>query len=117
MDVWRDPKTGLEWQVESPGRMTWLQALEYAASLGLAGKRDWRLPILAEYESLLDRTSARSDGRPCMRVDVPFQDYQSYWSCTTFAEGTRCAWILMFDGAYLLSYPKTNAYAVRCVRG
>jgi hypothetical protein len=115
--VWQDPKTGWEWQVESPGEMRWQQAVEYARTLTLDGKFDWRLPTLAELESLLDRTRGRSDGRPFMREDVPFRDLFSYWSCTTFADDTQCAWIVMFDGAYLLSYPKNNFYTVRCIRG
>ena len=114
---WSDPRTGLEWQYDSPGEMTWIEALDYAASLNLIGQADWRLPTLAELESLLDRTRARSDGRPVIRAEVPFQDNRSFWSCTTFERLTRTAWILMFDGAYLLSYPKTNRYMVRCVRG
>ena len=52
-----------------------------------------------------------------MREEVPFRDLLSYWSCTTFVDNTQCAWIVMFDGAYLLSYPKNNFYAVRCIRG
>ena len=115
--VWQDPKTGLEWQSESPGEMAWQPALEFATSLSLNRKSDWRLPTLAELETLLDRTQSRSDGRAPMRADVPFRDLVSYWSSTTFEENTACAWILMFDGAYLLSYPKNNCYAVRCVRG
>ncbi len=117
MGSWVDPKTGLEWQSDSPATMAWREAMDYAGRLAVDGKRDWRLPTLVELESLLDRTRARSDGRPCLREDVPFRDLLSYWSATTFQEGTACAWILMFDGAYLLSYPKENAYAVRCVRG
>ncbi len=117
MTVWQDPQTGLEWQLVSPGEMEWHQALEYARTLELGGNSDWRLPSLAELESLLDRTRGRSDGRPLMRDDVPFRDRRSYWSSTTFEENTQCAWIVMFDGAYLLSYPKQNSYAVRCVRG
>lgn len=114
--MWKDTKTGLEWQLKSPGEMTWHQALEYAKTLSLDGKHDWRLPSLAELESLLDRTRGRSDGRPFMREDVPFRDNLSYWSCTTFVEHTKSAWIVMFDGSYVLSYPKNNAYRVRCVR-
>ena len=115
--VWEDAKTGLEWQFESPGEMNWQQALDYAAALSLNGKSDWRLPKLAELETLLDRNQSRSDGRAPMRVEVPFHDIRSYWSCTTFERDTKTAWILMFDGAYLLSYPKENLYWVRCVRG
>jgi formylglycine-generating enzyme required for sulfatase activity len=115
--TWKDPKTGLEWQFESPGEMTWYEAQEYAESLSLDGKKDWRLPALAELESLLDRTKGRSDGRPLMREEVPFRDNLSYWSSTTFKRHTKNAWIVMFDGAYVLSYYKSNLYYVRCVRG
>jgi len=115
--TWKDPQTRLEWQWESPGEMTWHKAQEYAESLTLEGKDDWRLPTLAELESLLDRTKARSDGRAPMREEVPFRDNLSYWSSTTFEHDTKNAWIVMFDGAYLLSYYKTNAYYIRCVRG
>ena len=115
--TWKDPKTGLQWQWDSPGEMTWHKAREYASSLTLDGKNDWRLPTLAELESLLDRTKGRSDGRPLMREEVPFRDELSYWSSTTFERDTQNAWIVMFDGAYLLSYYKSNLYHVRCIRG
>ncbi len=115
--TWTDPKTGFEWQWESPGEMTWYQAQEYAASLTLDNKNDWRIPALKELESLLDRTRARPEGRPPMREEVPFRDELSYWSSTTFKNQTKNAWIVMFDGAYVLSYYKRNLYHVRCVRG
>ena len=115
--TWKDPKTGLEWQCKSPDKMTWYEAQEYAGSVSLEGKKDWRLPTLAELESLLDRTKGRSDGRPFMRKEVPFRDELSYWSSTTFERHTKNAWIVMFDGAYVLSYYKSNSYYVRCVRG
>jgi hypothetical protein len=115
--TWKDPKTGLEWQCESPGEMTWHGGQAYAGSLSLNGKNDWRLPTLAELESLLDRTKHRPEGRPLMREEVPFRDELSYWSSTTFEDHTKNAWIVMFDGAYLLSYYKSNLYHVRCVRG
>ena len=97
--------------------MTWYDARRYAESLSLDGKADWRLPTLAELESLLERTKSRTDGRPPMREDVPFRDGLSYWSSTTFERHTKNAWIVMFDGAYVLSYSKSNLYYVRCVRG
>ena len=115
--TWKDSKTGLEWQCESPGEMTWYEAQEYSGSLSLDGHRDWRLPTLAELESLLDRTKACSDGRPLVRKEVPFRDNLSYWSSTTFERDTKNAWIVMFDGDYVLSYYKSNYYYVRCVRG
>jgi len=115
--TWLDPKTGLEWQCDSPGEMPWNEALAYAKSLSLAGKKDWRLPTVAELETLLDRSVLHDKARPVVRKEVPFRDTLSYWSSTTFAENTKNAWIVMFDGAYVLSYYKSNAYRVRCVRG
>ena len=115
--TWKDPLTGLEWQCRSPGEMTWLEALAYARSLELGGKTDWRLPTVSELESLLDRSVLHHELRPIVRPEVPFRDALSYWSSTTFQDGTNNAWIVMFDGAYVLSYYKSNAYHVRCVRG
>lgn len=110
--TWADPATGLEWQCQSPGLMNWHVAVEYAQCLTLAGHSDWRLPALRELESLLDR----SQYRPVMRPEVPFRDNRSYWSATTFGREGAAAWIIMFDGAYVLSYYKSNRYYVRCLR-
>jgi formylglycine-generating enzyme required for sulfatase activity len=115
--TWKDPKTGLEWQCESPGEMSWYEALEYAKSLSLDGKGDWRLPTAAELETLLDRSILYDRLRPIIREEVPFRDNLSYWSSTTFAPNTYSAWIVMFEGAYVLSYYKSSRYFVRCVRG
>jgi hypothetical protein len=115
--TWKDPKTGLEWQCESPGEMSWYEAQEYAKSLSLKGKNDWRVPTAAELETLLDRSILYGSLRPIMREDIPFRDTFSYWSSTTFAPDTYSAWIVMFDGGYVLSYYKKNLYHVRCVRG
>ena len=111
--TWVDPETGLEWQKESPGRMNWNGAMAYADGLSLNGREDWRLPACYEIESLLDRSAYR----PVMRREVPFRDTRSYWSSSTFGGDKNSAWIVNFDGAYVLSYYKTNQYNVRCVRG
>lgn len=115
--TWKDTQTDLEWQYRSPGEMNWSEALEYAQALRLDGKNDWRLPSAAELESLLDRRTLLEKIRPTMREDVPFRDSLSYWSSTTFAPDTRSAWIVVFDGSYILSYYKSNRYHIRCVRG
>jgi len=115
--TWTDPKTTLEWQCESADEMSWNEALEYAQSLSLGGKDDWRIPTVLELDTLLDRKTLFDKMRPDMRKEVPFRDTLSYWSSTTFAEHTNNAWIVMFDGAYVLSYYKSTHYHVCCVRG
>ena len=112
--------TGLTWQCDCQGPMTWGQALEYAEALSLEDRKDWRLPSARELETLLDRARCLHDRaryRPLIREEVPFKDTLSYWSSTTFGHQTKSAWIVMFDGAYVLSYYKNNTYYVRCVRG
>ena len=111
--TWVDPQTDLEWQIESPGWMSWHEAQAYVLKLSMNDKDDWRIPTVSELESLLDR----SKYRPVIREEVPFQDTLSYWSSTTFGPDKNNAWIVMFDGAYVLSYYKTNKYCIRCVRG
>jgi len=115
--IWIDPVSGLAWQVESPGIMNWAEAVGYADALLLGGYRDFRLPEASELETLLDRGQLldATRYRPSMRKEVPFRDSLSYWSSTTFGENTNNAWIVMFDGGYVLSYNKRNRYHVRCV--
>jgi len=78
-----------------------------------------RLPEAGELETLLDRSGLldATRYRPSMRKEIPFRDALAYWSSTTFGENRNSAWIVMFDGAYVLSYNKRNRYHVRCVRG
>ena len=83
--------------------------------LALRGRESGPVVILA------GRGNNGGDGfvvaRHLLGREVPFRDALAYWSSTTFGENTKNAWIVMFDGAYVLSYNKRNTYHVRCVRG
>jgi len=61
------------WQCESPGEMTWYEAQEYAKSLSSDGKEDWRLPTLAEFESLWARPGRFPRGDVLCRRRVSFE--------------------------------------------
>jgi hypothetical protein len=66
--TWKDPETGLEWQCQSPGAMSWHQALEYAESLVLDGKSDWRLPTVCI--KLLVLHNLCGENEQCLDCDV-----------------------------------------------
>ena len=59
-----DKVTGLMWQKTDSGESTWDAAVAGAATLGLAGYSDWRLPTPAEALSILnnDRNPALDPG-------------------------------------------------------
>lgn len=64
MPTWNDPPTDPEWQCRLPGATSWYEALGKAKSLRLNGKSDWRLPMAAELENLIDRKTLYGRMRP-----------------------------------------------------
>ncbi len=95
-----DEATGLMWQkADSSRAMDWKEALEYADSLKLAGKSDWRVPSIKELQSIVDYTrslkatsSAAIDPMfSCSSITNPdgLKNYPYYWSATTLLDGPQ----------------------------
>ncbi len=105
-----DQDTGLTWQKEDGGLMTWTNALSYCNSLSLGGNSDWRLPNYKELASVEDFTSDSG-------MIVPFfpDSNGDYYSSTTDAFGTTGAWSATVYGGG--EDHKSGSYYVRCVRG
>lgn len=82
-----DDGTGLTWQQNCPGKMTWKNALEYCENLSLGGHNDWRLPSIKEIFSLVDY----SKSKPAINSDI-FPNINYYFSSsTTNISGTNRA--------------------------
>jgi len=100
-----DHKTCLEWS-DVAGQMSWYDAKKYASSLG----DGWRLPTIDELETLVDR----------FRFDpassFPGMPSKLFWSSSSYAGGSSCAWFVRFNDGYVYYYDKTLPYYVRCVR-
>ncbi|HIJ80354.1 MAG TPA: DUF1566 domain-containing protein [Desulfuromonadales bacterium] len=87
-------------QLTWPNALTWSNSLKgdnSACSLNdgsVAG--DWRLPNIAELESLIDLQNAN----PALPTGHPFSVVQSnwYWSSSTYVNSTDSAWIVSMDG-------------------
>jgi len=129
-----DLNTGLIWQ-ETPPRetMLWSDALDYADSLTLGGKSDWRLPTIKELLSIADFNGSHLKSIPYVDTSVFTYYYPDevgqnrdmdgqYWSSTESVARTMnnddSAFGFNFADGRIKAYPKyrLNGF-VRCVRG
>ena len=109
-----DTSTGLMWQQQTAGPMTWEEAISYCEGLSLGGYNDWRLPNRNELQSLVDYT------RYCPAIDTtvfPGTMSSNYWSSTTCAYYTSYAWCVGFHDGFVYYDGKSSSYYVRAVRG
>ncbi|MGD0279735.1 MAG: DUF1566 domain-containing protein [Smithella sp.] len=122
-----DNLTGLIWMPDGStptlstcagGVMTWQDGLNYVSCLNTnsyLGYSDWRLPNINELEILLNAGSANTG---TWLNTQGFSNVQSgwYWSSTTDAGETVCAWSVSMYGQ-VTGTGKTYTYYVWPVRG
>lgn len=126
----RDARSGLVWQVALPSTYapvcsgkyadssrsddacTWENAKQYCASLSLTGSR-WRLPTVAELESLIDD----SRKEPAMDIEAfPEAPSSRFWSTSSRSGAAGNAWYVDFSDGHSYDDGTDKAYRVRCVR-
>jgi hypothetical protein len=109
-----DMSTGLMWQQDEAGAMTWEGALTYCETLELGGHSDWRLPNYNELLSIVD-----------IQEELPMIDHDLFpgtlttanWTSTTVAEFTTSAWRVDFYYGQIGQSDKSSEIPVRAVRG
>lgn len=112
-----DYRSGLVWERDgAPERLHWVSADQYCKDLALSGHRDWRLPTQDELTQLYIRLGFVSQGDKDRRHE-PFGWTAAHYWTSTEANGPDEAWVIYFDGGYVVFGPKTFMAAVRCVRG
>ena len=74
---------------------------------------DWRLPTLAELQTILDC----SFGNPCISPIFGPTTGDDYWSSTSFAGAPTSAWVVEFDDGFVFGNSKGLVHFVRAVRG
>jgi hypothetical protein len=95
----------------------------YVSGYGLAGTNDWRLPTLAELQSIvLDFACTGAictcGSSPCIDGTFgPTQSYNSFWSATSYVPFPGNAWLVYFTNGNVYSNLKTIDGYVRAVRG
>jgi hypothetical protein len=88
---------------------------------GVAGHSDWRLPTLAELQTIVElNASGCAEGSPC--IDPIFGPSTSslsslYWSASTPADFPEDAWFVDFSDGDVNADRKNGTYHVRAVRG
>jgi len=104
--VWKDPVTGLEWQVvPAMDKMTWGCATVYARNLNLVDGTGWRLPTKDEL--------ARVYANDAVLVGPT----GLYWTSTQSRDYSGSAWAVAFPSGNCYIYPVFKRMYVRCVRG
>ncbi|GJQ24214.1 hypothetical protein BIY37_08440 [Candidatus Brocadia sapporoensis] len=111
-----DKETGLVWE-KSPDTeaRAWADAVSYAYTKSVGGRKGWRLPTVEELASLVD--SAQSN--PALPSGHPFTNVQlsGYWSSTTDVSSIGSAWYVYFgDGSVNGNGGKEFTGYVWCVR-
>jgi len=94
---------------------------------GFAGANGWRMPTLAELQSIMqDFSCTGSGGGPacvCTAPCVAFSDSNTYpnayWSSTSHPESPNVAWVLDFSsaGGGVYAFFKYTNFYMRAVRG
>jgi hypothetical protein len=117
-----DRNTGLVWEQAPDATVrVWSSILEplgarnYCVNKNVGGTRGWRLPSVAELESLID---------PSLPAPfVPASVFSGvllahYWSATTVTDGPTLAWVVaLFGDDGVFGSDKTRGSRAWCVRG
>jgi len=101
-----DTQTGLIWRRDYRERVSWDEALEYAASLG----NGWRLPTKDELMTLVNKD------RENPASDFPNMPSERFWASLSDVDYPSSAWSVYFGSGSASSIFKTGDYDARCVR-
>lgn len=114
-DAVLDRETGLVWEKSpsGPASQFFIDAHLHCFNLNTGGRTGWRLPLLPELMSLVDR----SQSSPSLPSGHPFTvELQPYWTATNFYAGTAGSFVNFADGTASLS-PGGGTWHTWCVRG
>ncbi|MBL8169897.1 MAG: DUF1566 domain-containing protein [Acidobacteria bacterium] len=114
-----DNITGLQWQQNDGGEMTWDNARSYCDGLTLAGKDDWRLPGLHESFSVLNHNTVN----PAIATAFTRTQAEYWWAAELRSDDATRAWATNAGGGSG-PHPKTETvsgggtkrFHARCVR-
>jgi hypothetical protein len=101
-----DHETGLEWQADATGLMSWQEAMNYSVELDYG----WRLPTIQELFSLINHNRSNP------ATEFPGHPATGFWSSSIFTIDTNFVWYVYFYYGYVNISAKIDINHVRCVR-
>ena len=111
-EVVLDTQTNLIWQDNETISKTWSDAISYCEDLSLGGYDDWHLPNFNELYYLANRDKYK----PAINSGFKNIFTGSYWTSTTYANGSSYAWVVYFGNGDDNYDVKDFSYLGRCVR-
>ncbi len=86
---------------------------------GFANHCDWRLPTIAELQTIIDTSQGLCGGGSGACIDPTFGPTAAsgYWSSTTLTVDPPFAWLVTFNNGLLSEDAKNLSDHVRAVRG
>ncbi len=122
-----DPTTGLTWMRCAMGQIlngstctgtvatyTFDQANALTGTVTFAGQSDWRMPNIRELQTIVDRSVY---GPAIDSSAFPDTPGSYFWSGSPYADYSDYAWLVYFGYGYAYYSYRSDAFAVRLVRG
>lgn len=121
--------TGLTWMRCSMGQ-TWTglacsgtaSTYTYDTAIALksnfAGHSDWRLPNIAELQTIVERENINPAINTAMfpNINIPTNGYSVFWSSSPLVETTKEAWTAYFYDGTIINNFRWDSFSVRLVR-
>lgn len=109
-----DQVTGLEWQrIDDNNPRTWEDAIFYCAYLNIGDYVDWRLPSVAELQSIVDY---REDFPAINSTAFPNTNQERYWTSTKNIYRAGRNYAVDFEDGSISPESTNQENLVRCVR-
>jgi len=100
-----DTDNDLEWQLENPGKMRWLDGVQFCNRLKLNNKSDWRLPDKKTLELGSKVSKHFTDLKPVF-----------FWTSTDYEPNREKSWLVNLVNGSLEYDDGGFSYDVKCVR-
>ena len=109
-----DKQSHLQWQDSSSAEEKedkWAMSGSYCRTLNLGGYRDWRLPSIAELQTLVPVAQGKISGKKLQHNSL-----SDYWTNEEYKEDDTNAWEIYMGTGHHFFNDKCETAHVRCVR-